>query len=596
MSDPYEVVSDERRPDGWLDQWDGDELVRALRAPGTPRELAGEERYVAAFRDTRTARTSRSNVSPLRRGVRRLGTGGTAIVIAVGLSGGVAAAAYTNHLPDPVQRVVHEALGAPAPEVDRTPDAAPHRPRHTPPASQSPTTAPASPSTSPATPTPTPTEAPTEEPTRAPTSAPTGAPTGEPPTPSATPTAEPTEEPTPTATPTPPPPVPATVTMAGTSHRAAPGEAVTLSGTVTAADGTPVPGQPVHLQVRGPGRWRTVADATADASGAVSFSTPPAEATARYRILGAPRVRSEVWRVVLVPTLSATASGDEISATAAGGRPGDVVRLFRQGPHRLLAAGRDRLDQDGHVTFVVDARSTTTTYAVRLLATTAHARAATRLTVAPVTPASVSITAPAHEVAPGGSLSISGVVRTADGAPLAARDVVLQVRGPQRWRAVGTATTDADGAVALATPALDQTAVYRLRTGGVASDRWKVALVPTLQAVVTPGDPADIAVTTTGGRPGDTVSLLRLVGGKPVVVMRTTLAGDGTAHFQVTPGKRITRYVVRLLPTAAHAAAKTPTTVPAGRRPTVPRASARSGDGRGGTRSAPPTGRPGSGS
>src|SRR5215212_6521076 len=99
------------------DNWDGDDLVRALRAPGRPSELAGEERYVAAFR---AARTSRGNVSPLRRGVRRLGTGGTAIVVAVGLSSGVAAAAYTNHLPDPVQRAVHEVLGAPAPETDRS--------------------------------------------------------------------------------------------------------------------------------------------------------------------------------------------------------------------------------------------------------------------------------------------------------------------------------------------------------------------------------------------------------------------------------------------------------------------------------------------
>ena len=228
--------------------------------------------------------------------------------------------------------------------------------------------------------------------------------------------------------------------------------------------------------MRGPERWLPVADATADASGAVSFTTPPADATARYRLLGAPRVRSEVWRVVLVPTVAATSSGDAIAVTTTGGRPGDVVRLFRQGPHRLLAAGRGRLDADGHVTFTTEARDTATTYAVRLLATPAHARAATRLTVAPVTPASISITAPAHEVGPGGSLAISGVVRAADGSPLAGREVVLQVRGPERWRPVGTATSDADGAVALPTPVLDHTAVYRLRTGGVTSERWRVVL------------------------------------------------------------------------------------------------------------------------
>lgn len=115
----------------------------------------------------------------------------------------------------------------------------------------------------------------------------------------------------------------------------------------------------------------------------------------------------------------------------------------------------------------------------------------------------------------------------------------------------------------LPTPVLDHTAVYRLRTGGVTSERWRVVLVPTLQATVTAGDPADIAVAATGGTAGDRVSLLRPVDGKLVVVVRTTLAADGTAHFQVTPGERTTRYVVRLPPTAEHGAARAPVAVPA---------------------------------
>ena len=98
-------------------RWDDDELVRALRAPGTASELAGEERYVAAYRSTRTSRGP--NVSPLRRGVRRLGAGGTTVVAVVALSSGVAAAAYTRHLPEPVQRVAHQVLGAPAPVGSR---------------------------------------------------------------------------------------------------------------------------------------------------------------------------------------------------------------------------------------------------------------------------------------------------------------------------------------------------------------------------------------------------------------------------------------------------------------------------------------------
>ena len=67
-----------------LDQWRDDELVRALRAPGTAHELADQERYVAAFR---ASRTPRGNVSPAA-GVRRLGAGRTTVVAVVALSSG----------------------------------------------------------------------------------------------------------------------------------------------------------------------------------------------------------------------------------------------------------------------------------------------------------------------------------------------------------------------------------------------------------------------------------------------------------------------------------------------------------------------------
>ena len=200
-----------------LDPWHDDALVRALRAPGTANELADQERYVAAFRATRT---SRGNVSPLRRGVRRLGAGGTTVVAVVALSSGVAAAAYTRHLPDPVQRVAHAVLGAPAPRTP--PDAAPQAD----PSPSSPTTSPAAPTSAPTAGT---DHAPTTEPTRrpappsaGPTSGPTAAPTS-------APTAAPTTAPTPAPT-TPPTtaPVPTPTTPVPTTHapRAATGRGV----------------------------------------------------------------------------------------------------------------------------------------------------------------------------------------------------------------------------------------------------------------------------------------------------------------------------------------------------------------------------------
>ena len=96
-----------------LAPWADDDLVRALRAPGTATELADQERYVAAFRETRG-----STVRSLpRRAAGRLGAGGTAVVVTVALTSGVAAA-YTGRLPDPVQQIAHSVIGAPAPDVD----------------------------------------------------------------------------------------------------------------------------------------------------------------------------------------------------------------------------------------------------------------------------------------------------------------------------------------------------------------------------------------------------------------------------------------------------------------------------------------------
>ena len=40
-----------------LARWADDDLVRALRAPGTTQELAEQETYVAGFREARRARS-----------------------------------------------------------------------------------------------------------------------------------------------------------------------------------------------------------------------------------------------------------------------------------------------------------------------------------------------------------------------------------------------------------------------------------------------------------------------------------------------------------------------------------------------------------
>ncbi len=359
------------------------------------------------------------------------------------------------------------------------------------------------------------------------------------------------------------------MTVAGTSHRADPGTSLTLSGTVTAADGSPVAGHDVVLQRRGPERWLRVAVATADDSGSVFFTTPPADATASYRLVGAPRVRSEVWRIVLVPRISATSTpaGPEVDVTAAieGARAGDRVALLRRSSDRLQMLGRLTVGADGSATWRV-APARASTYVVRLPATSFHARAVASLRVTPPSPDAVDVSADSHTTGPGGSVMVRGLVRAAGGAPLPGHEVVLQVRGPDGWSALGSATSDAFGTVAIPTPAAQRTAVYRLRAGPATSGRWRVVLVPALTATVTPGQtegqPTGIAVTTLGGQAGDTLVLLRRVDGDLVPVLQTQLDSAGAAQFQVSPGKRTTAYVVRLPATNAHGAAHVPVAVP----------------------------------
>ncbi len=354
--------------------------------------------------------------------------------------------------------------------------------------------------------------------------------------------------------------------MSGSSHRATPGSSTTLSGSLTAADGTAVAAHDVVLQRRGPHRWLPVAVAIADDSGAVSFTTPPADATATYRLVGAPGVRSHVWRIVLVPLVTATsaAAGPEVDVTATveGARPGDRVVLLRQGAHRLLLVGHSTVGGDGTATWRV-APARTSTYVVRLPATATHGLARAELTVTPPRPDALVIGADTHHTGWGASVTIRGEVRVAGGAPLPGQEVVLQVRGPQRWRPVGVATSDAFGGVAIPTPAAEQTAVYRLRAGPATSVRWRVALVPALSATVATGTSnTDLTVSALGGRVGDAVVLLRRVDGALVPVLQATLDAAGTARFEVTPGQHPTRYVVRLPATAAHDAARVPVVIP----------------------------------
>jgi hypothetical protein len=547
-----------------LSGWADDDLVRALRAPGTVQELADEEQYLAAFRASRP----RTGIRSLpRRAAGRLGAGGTAVVVTVALSSGVAAA-YTGNLPDPVQRVVHSVLGpigAPAPRADGPTHVVPSDPR-TRGGQGSPATDGTTPSSTPAAPTGTTTPSPTGSPSPGSHDSrhPAGGPSGH-----STPTGSPSSAPaTPTSTPTPVGSDASGMTIAGTDHRAGVGQSVTLSGVVTAVDGSPLPDHRVVLQARGPRHWLPVGEGTSDASGTVSLVTPPLQRSARFRLRADPGVRSAPWPVRMVPTLTTTVSVGgsvtTIGGSCKGCRPGDRVWLYRRVDHQSRLVRRGRLDDSGSVQVQVPTPQRGTRYAVLLPATRRHTAARARMLVIPPAAASVSVTAPGHRVPVGGSLTVSGVVRAADGSPLTGRRVVLQVRGAHRWRGIARAITDSGGSVAFTTPAAQRTGGYRLRAvNGVHSAGWRIVMVPTLSASASPdGANVDLTASAQGGRPGDRVVLLRRIAGQLVELRHGRLDADGSIMFQVPQRRRSTTYVVRLAGTRAHAPATTKVDVP----------------------------------
>src|SRR4051812_26798120 len=101
-----------RHRDDDLSPFREDPVVKALTAPATEAELAGEADALAAFRGEAPATPRR------RRSGARVATGATVAVLTLGVSGGVAAA-YTANLPDSWQEKVYKqfhSIGVPAPK------------------------------------------------------------------------------------------------------------------------------------------------------------------------------------------------------------------------------------------------------------------------------------------------------------------------------------------------------------------------------------------------------------------------------------------------------------------------------------------------
>ncbi len=110
-------------------------LLETASAPAAPAELAGQEAIVAAFTQAYIAGTSGAGISspptpPRARRRSMLSTLLAGKVVAAAAAGGIAiagtaAAAYTGNLPDALQDVAHQTIGAPAADL---PEAATERP------------------------------------------------------------------------------------------------------------------------------------------------------------------------------------------------------------------------------------------------------------------------------------------------------------------------------------------------------------------------------------------------------------------------------------------------------------------------------------
>lgn len=354
-----------RRDD--LEPWRDAPLVQALTAPGTPEELGGEHDAMQMFR--------RFGTRHLRM-LRRLGTGGTALTIALVASGGVAAAAYSQSLPSPLQSAASSVFGwagvqPPTLHIQRV---AAHRSTHLiagdartgtvqPPAGSPPPPAPLSSLSSPSPTAPRRHVRPASSPRPSPSAtAATASASGSPSASASSPPADssspaPTPSDSSTATSPPPAPQPATMTAVVDETRIPYNGNVQLTGQLLDADGNPVPHHRASLWERKPGAgWKLLAYLESDDNGEVQASVGPITTDIGLALRCA-HLHSDGFRIVMLPLLSASVVSDSSSGTdtlsisAQGAQAGDPVTVLRRVDGSWQAVGHVTLDGDGYASY-----------------------------------------------------------------------------------------------------------------------------------------------------------------------------------------------------------------------------------------------------
>lgn len=363
-----------RRREDDLVAWADDPVVRALLAPAADDELAGDDEIMTAFRRAHGAHRRRP-------GARHLGAGVTTVVVALALSGGVAAAAYTHALPAPVQSAMHAVFGdVGVPPADTS--SAPHRAarrRHHGSATSGPTAAAAGGGLAPAVaPDPHPSAAPAPPAASpAPSTAPTPPTAGEAQA-AQSPTAQPSPTPSTSASAA---PSPAALAVSPVRSRVPAGQRAALRGTLTMSDGSPVAGYRLYLLQRpaGSSTWSRVAQGRTASDGTITLRSPQLTRNVTLRLGTGRGLHSRDVTIVELPRvgLSYAVTKDSkhyvVTVTVAGAQTSDTVALARLDNGSWTVLRRKQLDDTMQLTFTLPApTSGSVRYRIRVLKTDLH--------------------------------------------------------------------------------------------------------------------------------------------------------------------------------------------------------------------------------
>jgi hypothetical protein len=334
-------------------------LLRALRSPATPAELAGESAALRSFRRTGPGRG--------RRHTLRVATGVSALVLGMTVTGGVAAA-YFSALPEPIQDGAHRLLGPigvpPGPTAVRREH---HRAAALEAAGRS---------------------------ARPSGSASPGRKSGPSSTPAAVPPVAATQAPTPAASPRPSPSPTAAVPprlTATASRRVVPVHGgLLLSGALT-RDGRPLGQRTVRaaLYDAGSSTWGIVASGQTASDGSVSLRVGPLLHNGRVRLVFE-RTTSSGISFTVIPkvtvALTRSSAGDRylVDVAADGGDAGDSVVLERYDTGTWVTVVTHQLGSRGRTRFAVPVPTgDPVRYRVRLVATTSHGPSRAAFTAGP---------------------------------------------------------------------------------------------------------------------------------------------------------------------------------------------------------------------